>query len=296
MMTVGGEAVPARASAERLFTGNRPSAKVLRDRARAYSEARPGAFQSVDAALRHFRSIRVPASLAWAYKSIDKAASSSALRFLFEIEFGVPLTVSAESNTDINTDVVAHLSYGADVFRTPLELRAGPDCLDGALRLATVRHPGKRAMSAFLYLCRTQDLRSTWMVHDRLRLSALTGFDWRRHPRTLDGFLRFLDYVDAAHRAEAAGGRPVNTHWMRQRWLMRPELFRPVLIGRTEAMAPFYAEVAARLDRPLPADWTGPHTNAQPAEPGADFLAAPAARRRIAEVYGEDFEEFGYDH
>lgn len=283
------------AATARLFQDAKPSPKTVRERARDAKDRQPGHFGSVDGALRFFRNIRMPASGRWAFKSVDKAASSSALRFLFEMEFGVPLTVAHDSTTDINTDTIAHLSLGADLFRTPLEIADGTAQMAQALRLATVRDPGRRAVSSFLYICRTQDQRSGWMVQDRLRLSALTGFDWNRHPRTRDGFLRFLDYVDYAHTDAEGGGRPVNTHWMRQTWLIRPAIFKPDLLGRTEAMDLFYAEVADRLGRALPQGWTGPHTNAQDPEPGADLLTDGTVRRRIAGVYAQDFVEFDYD-
>lgn len=278
-----------------IFAGTRPAPGPTRAALNAAVARNPGAFRDRHDAERHFGSIRVPASFRWAFKSIDKAASSSALRFLFELEFGVPLTVEVTPPADINTDAIAHMAYDADVLRTPLEVRRGIARLEKALRLATTRDPAARAVSGFLYICRTQDQRAMWMVQDRLRLSALTGFDWQRHPRTLNGFLRFLDYVEAAHEAHLAGGRPVNTHWQAQWLLMQPAVFRPHLIGRTEAMGAFYAEVAARLDRPLPAGWSGPHTNAQRDEPATDLLESPAARERIGRIYARDFEEFGYD-
>lgn len=278
-----------------VFADQRPapaSARAMLDGAVA---RHPTALHNRRMAAQHFRSIRVPASHRWAFKSIDKSASSSALRFLFELEFGVPLTVEVTPPADINTDAIAHMAYDADLLRTPLEVPDGINRLESALRLATARHPAARAVSGFLYLCRTQDQRAMWMVEDRLRLSALTGFDWTRHPRTLDGFIRFLDYVEAAHEAHLSGGRRVNSHWQAQWLLMQPAVFRPHLIGRTEAMGAFYAEVAARLDRPLPAGWSGPHTNAQRGEPPTDLLDSPEVRALIGRIYARDFEEFGYD-
>jgi hypothetical protein len=72
-------------------------------------------------------------------------------------------------------------------------------------------------------------------------------------------------------------------------------VFRPEIVGRLEDLAQFHRTVAERLGRPLPAGWTAPRANAGSDQSLGEALDLPAARRRVAEVYARDFEEFGYD-
>lgn len=269
---------------------------AVRQEVEAVREKHVPALPTADAVRWFLDNIRMPRDVSWALKSVDKAGSSSCLRFLFELQFGVPLTVAADAAWDINPDAVSHLTFEAGVFRRPFDFEGGTTALfETSLRLATVRHPSTRALSAFLYLCKSQELQSTWFVNERLRLSALTGFDWTRHSRTPDGFVRFLDYVAASAEAARNGGLSVNSHWRAQWDLIRPGLFRPDLIGRTETLADFFIEIAARLGRPLPENWVAPHTNRQGYDSTDSFLGYPGVSDRLLALYRQDYEGFGYE-
>lgn len=279
----------------RLFFHRKPTWEQRKPALEALVARFPAEFKRPIDADAYLSNIRMPASLRWAYKSNDKAGSSSVKRFLFQLEFGVPLTVAITPPTDINEDAAPHHLAMASLFLSPDDVPGGiPALLDGALRLATVRDPATRAVSSFTYLCRSQEKSSVWFANDRLRLSALTGFDWTRHMHTVDGFLRFIDYVEASHHHAAAGGLPVNTHWLSQVCAVRPDLFRPDIVGRTENLPDFFSTVAQRLGHPPPQHDDIPHTNRQPGD-RADTLLTPATRSRIAQVYAADYQAFGYD-
>ena len=234
----------------------------------------------------------VPASFRWAYILNGKCATSSTLRFLFEMEFGVPLTVALQDDTDLNPDTVAHRLHRASVLRKLAELQRGAEVLPGALRLSTVRHPATRALSAFFYLCTTQDRAHPFMAEDRIRMNAIVGFDWTADSRTAPGFVKFLRYID--HGLRHNQHMQVNPHWRPQVTNTRPDAFQPDLIGKVEDLASFYRAVAARLDRPLPPGWREPHTNAQPPRDVTAF-DTPESCTLIARIYADDFAAFGYD-
>ena len=236
--------------------------------------------------------ITVPASLRWAFLTNDKCATSSTLRCLFQLEFGVPLTVALDTSDDINPDSVVHRLHQASVLRKLIELKRGVEILPAALRLTTVRHPATRALSAFFYLCATQDRKHAWMADDRLRMNAIVGFDWDTDCRTLPGHVKFLRYID--HSLQHNQQLRVNPHWRPQVSNIRPQVFRPDLVGRVEDMAPFFHQLAERLGQPLPAGWVEPRANSQPPR-DADAFDSPEIRALIARIYQADFEQFGYD-
>ena len=62
----------------------------------------PEVFGKPEDAIGRLRSIHLPASLRWAFLNNGKAGTSSAGRFLFQLEFGVPLTVDWDVPHDIN--------------------------------------------------------------------------------------------------------------------------------------------------------------------------------------------------
>ncbi len=247
----------------------------------------------VEAVRRFLDLVILPPSESWAFLSTGKAASSSVLRFLYEIEYGHPLTSKFISPHDINPAAVVHQLSLHGVFGRARMLGLSIDAVKARTRerLLVVRNPHARAASAFRYLCRSHELGAGWFLTARLRLEARTGFDWTSAPGTLDGFLKFLDFLEAE--AEDYGPDRLDTHWCSQARFARPEIYEPTLVGRVEAMDDFFSSVCERLDTPMPA--TIRHENCQSGATADDPLAAaPEARQRIERIYAADFEAFGY--
>lgn len=253
----------------------------------------PAQFASNEDVAVLMRSIHLPASLRWAFLNNGKAGTSSARRFLFELEFGVPLTAAWDVPQDINPDAVVHNLQGpSGLLRGAIALPDMMGAVEGALRLVTVRHPTARALSAFEYVCKSHDLRHSWFSQDRLRMNALVRFDWNDDPRTAAGFEKFLDFI--AIIGELAGRSAVNPHWRPQVENILPEVYRPDVVGRLEDMDAFYRMVADHLGQPLPASVMS-RANRQSYRSSRDDLLTPAALAMIERVYAADFEWLGID-
>ncbi len=241
-----------------------------------------------------------PHSGRWAYVSSGKTGTTSTLALLFRLEFGHENTALVDDPSDMNRDAAMHRAVDAGVFRS-VHARDDIDSLSGflarTLRIATVRHPTPRAWSAFRYLCRSQDLRHRQFAAARIRLCALTGFDWTRHARTRAGFERFLDFI-AIEMGEDSALLPDN-HW-RPQWLdIRPDVFRPDVLGRLETPDALTEALIARLGRapgdqaPLRRGDLNHDATTAPDLPA--WITAPSVRQRLAQVYGADYEAFDYD-
>lgn len=253
-------------------------------------QALPGAFANRNRLHQFFLDIFVPPSGAWAFKPNGKTGTSSTLEFLFALEFGLP--ISAATGDDFNPDQIVHRLAEARLFaRLPehpdvTEVQAS---LAQMLRLTTIRHPATRALSGYRYLCRAHRCGAAAFAVQRLRMTAIAGFDWDSHTDTPDGFLRFLDWVAAE---EEMGGWMTDPHFRPQVVNVRPDILRPDIIGRTEAMEDFFTAICARLDRPRPS--AQPPRNRQPQVDAADYLGPPALDR-ITRIFAADFEAFTYD-
>lgn len=279
-----------------VFHSPAPPRAALRSAAEPFFETHRAAFASLPRAVQFLSYVFTPASGAWAFRPNGKTGTTSTLHFLFHLEFGQPLEAKVRSADGMNTDsAAAHRLAEARVFsmlgargdgRDPAEVLAR------ALRLTTIRHPMDRAVSSFLYLCRAQDLQSTLFADDRLRMTALTGFDWGAHGFTLTGFERFLDYV--AIELPHHDARPLDSHFRPQVLNVLPEVLRPDLMGRCEDLPAFFRQIAARLDRPLPPDIDLETPRNRQDVPGRDALETPATRARVAQVYAADFDAFDY--
>ncbi|MEM6739928.1 MAG: sulfotransferase family 2 domain-containing protein [Pseudomonadota bacterium] len=270
-----------------------PAQRAMLARARA---AHGAAFRNEEALTQWFRFILLPASGAWAFKPNGKTGTTSLLHALFELEFGVPLTVSHHEPDGILEDHAVHCLAEARVFSPLTALRGAPcalDVLEKALRLTIVRHPLSRALSAFRYLCRADARAVSRFLRERLRMNAITGFDWQRDPDTPDGFRRFLDFV--AHELEHQASLPLDWHIGPQVLNVRPEIFQPDLVGRTEDVPAFLAEIAARLDRPLPERLRRAAPRNRAAMRPPDWAGDRALQARVAQVFAADFDAFGYD-
>lgn len=280
-----------------IFADRAPERKEQKARLRTALERHGAQFSTEAEAFGFFHYIVTPRSGGWAFKPSGKTGTTSALHFLFHLEFGRPLRAAVTRPGDLNVDQAAHELARARVFAFLPERGEAEDCLAylrRTLRLATVRHPGPRALSGFRYFCRAQAEGKEQFAVDRLRMNALVDFDWERHPDTPEGFVRFLEFI----RLELAENttRRTNEHWAPQHLNIRPEVFEPELLGRTENLPAFFLAVAERLDRPLPpgVELDTPRNPQAPVDRDA-FLDHPQARRLIAEVFARDFEAFGYD-
>jgi hypothetical protein len=252
----------------------------------------PEDFPTIDSARVFMTHFVVPASLRWAYKGNSKSGTSSTKRFLFELEFGVPLSTQIDPPNNIIHDSAPHQLKSANVFRDVFSLPSGFSALESALRLTTVRDPASRAVSAFLYLCVSGDQRHVWFSNDRLRMNAMVGFDWNRDIRTSQGMEKFLDYIRIM--IEEHGEDEIDRHWRPQVANVKPRVLKPHLIGKTEEMEAFYRAIAERLDLPLPENWVTPRVNRNTSDFDPKALLSANALSRIEMIYAKDFEEFGY--
>jgi hypothetical protein len=274
----------------RLFDAAETAPGKRRALAEQASARFPQAFRRPEEAQEYLGHVFLPASLRWAYCGNGKTGATSTKRVLFELEFGHPLTASLRLDTDMNSDPAPHFLKHAGVFRPVLWVPNGLDVLERALRLTTARHPTTRALSSFTYLCRSDEAAHPWLADERMRMNAVTGFDWTGERHTATGFLKFLDYLAAE--AEADRLRTGDPHLRPQVLNVRPEVLRPELVGRTERLDAFFRALAERLGRPLPERWKAPHSNRQ--DPVmAETLLTPAAMGRLASVFAADYEWLG---
>lgn len=266
-----------------------PQRKALTERV---MEHYPGQFASPEEAGDYLHHIFVPASLRWACSGNSKAGTTTVKRALFQLEFGVALTVEVQAE-DLNDDHVPHLLPRAGVFRTLSNLPSALQVLGKALRLTMARHPTARAISSFLYICHSQTRAHSLLSDDRFRMNALVGFDWNNDPGTARGFEKFLTYLQLNG---APGSERLNDPHLRpQVQNVRPELFKPDLIGRTENLAPFFRQIADRLGQSWPADWQPPQSNRQTPPFDRASLLTPATLRLIETVFEQDFAWLGED-
>ena len=254
-------------------------------------------FSSRQACDEFFSYMITPASSRWAFRPVGKTATTAALSTLFHLEFGSPLTADLNDPDDINEKPMLHRLTWHGVFRRLIardDYR--PDTyLNDNLYIATVRNPCSRAVSGFRYLCESQKRQHKAFAPERSRLCAATGFDWNKHANTPEGFQRFLDYI--AMSIGQSQGMLVNGHWRPQTDIIRPDLFRPDLVGRAENLGEFFHSLAEHLgNREFAAEAVAKnYLNAQPKVDISSFIEYPGTRQRLRDCYSNDFEEFGYD-
>lgn len=277
----------------RTLFGDPVSPEYRQKAAQRTRQAYPQHFPDRETALRYLNLIILPPSRRWAFISVGKSASSSALAFLFQAEYGTTLSVDVVPETDINPEAAIHMLSDHRVFERSQRLGLAAADLTGPdgphHRLCVVRNPLARAVSGFHYLCKSNALKSRWFVGDRFRINAAFGFDWARHPGTVEGFRLFLRYI--ASEIETVGADRVDGHWRPQVDFIKPQVFRPTLVGRVEALPAFYATLREALDvSELPEQ---PWKNRQAT--ASDTLSNDGeARRLCAEIYASDYETFGY--
>ncbi|MBN9889805.1 sulfotransferase family 2 domain-containing protein [Salipiger abyssi] len=257
----------------------------------------PEAFGAPEAAQRFVQNVWFPPSRAWRYQLNGKSGNTFVLNLLFELEYGTPFTcqVGQAETGNQHPDFALFQVLASGLWGNAFT--AGGTLSDvvkfPGLSLATVRDPYARALSGFFYLCRSHALGDRRFLTERIRMNALAGMDWERDANTPQGFSRFLHYLRDS--AEAFGAEDLDPHWMPQALHIRPEIYRPDLIGRTEDLAPFAKRVADRLDRPLPARMEGLRRNASSRpKDGPDFYAEPGLRGLVETLYARDFDLFDY--
>ncbi len=253
-------------------------------------------FASSAALQSYLKLIVQPPSKAWRYQLNGKSGNTFTLNLLYELEHGYPFRgrVAVSETGNQHPDFALFAQVGSGLLSTALvESKTWEDfCNFPGLRLATVRHPAKRALSGFRYLCRSHDVGDRRFLHERLRLSALTGFDFDTDRDTVRGFELFLAYI--RDYADSFGAEAVDPHWRLQALHIRPDLYRPDITGRTEEMASFAQTVAARLDRPLISDLSEMRSNASSTSVSDELLRGPSIHRLIEDIYGQDFDLFEY--
>ena len=253
-------------------------------------------FESREAHDEFFAYLITPRSGKWAFASAGKTGTSAALDLLFSIEFGHCNTVSVNDPTDLNRDAQTHRCVNHGVFRS-LRVRADitsfRDYLENSVRIATVRNPVNRLWSAFRYLCRSGEESHLMFLGHRLRMCALVGFDWKSHPYTREGFVRFLEYIRIIY--TETNGHGLDNHWKHQWMLIRPDFYKPEIIGRAENPSDFVRNLVERLDGApsLESVWRNPSDATGSELPG--YFAEVSIRNTIADLYAEDFQAFGYD-
>ncbi|WP_323763708.1 sulfotransferase family 2 domain-containing protein [Marinovum sp.] len=253
-------------------------------------------FQTVGEMQNFLMATYVPVDRSWVYKTNAKAGSSSVLSFLFALEFGVSFSVKLQTTADHNPDTALHQMRAAHVFQPVLNLPGIdniPEFLAKTFSFTVVREPARRVLSSFRYICQSNEKQSEKLLRDRIRLSALTGFDWDWHPGTIDGFQRFLEFIQVE--SEQEGIVSVNNHWRPQWRNTQIDLLKPDLVGRLEAMPAFYRDLCKALDRPLPKELVADIRNRQPSGDSNTFLADSKCRQLIRDIYARDYELFGYD-
>jgi hypothetical protein len=268
----------------------RPQRIAMADRA---MNRFPGKFPTQESALDFLSDITMPASGRWAYIGNAKTGTSSTKRFLFQLEFGVPLSVSYEPRIDVNTDAVSHALARSGVFRALPNIASGLNALNKSLRLATARHPVARALSSFNYLSLTDAECSPWLAIERIRMNATVGFDWTKDRYTHDGFIKFLNHL--AENERRTGDVIDDPHLRPQVRNVRPDIYRPDLIGRTENLPAFFCAVAERLDTPLPDNLADLPSNQQDVAVTPDALLSKDSKRLMAEVFAADFDWLNED-
>ncbi|TAN50965.1 MAG: hypothetical protein EPN21_07755, partial [Methylococcaceae bacterium] len=210
--------------------------RVVQETLRDYSQH----FGCNDEVRNFLRSIIVPRSKRWSFISTGKSASSTMLSFLFEAEFGCQLSAHFEAPFDINPSAVVHQLAETQVFMRAIYVPLSAADILGlhpARRIAVVRDPLERAISAFLYFCKSDELKKSWFLGDRLRINAIMQFDWNTMPYTPEGFKRFLQYIQ--HETARLGHWRIDAHWRPQYHFIYPGVFAPTHIGKVEKLDEF---------------------------------------------------------
>lgn len=278
----------------RLFPPRKP--KALSPLLAGLLKLFPDDFRSPEAAQRFAQLIWFPPSRAWRYQLNGKSGNTFVLNLLFEIEYGTRFScrVDPGQTGNLHPDMALFSMLDARLYSNALQQQDRPEAFLGfpGLSLATVREPCSRLLSAFFYLSRSHEVGDRRFLPERLRINALAGMDWDRDAGTPEGFARFVAYIGAI--ADGPGADTLDAHWLPQALHIRPAIYKPDLVGRTEDLPRFARDLSARLDRPLPADMDGLRTNKSKRPDTRAFLTQPGVCATIEKVYAADFDLFEY--
>ncbi len=280
---------------QRLFPAKPTSQPAIVTR---YMAAHPEAFDSETAVARYLKLIVCPPSRRWRYQLNGKSGNTYALNLLFEIEYGCPFTAALDQagSGNLHPDFALFQLVSAGLLSTLSKLGDPIEEIDAfpGLSLATVRNPWTRIVSAFFYLCRSHEVGDRRFLPERIRLNALCQFDWEKDTNTVRGFEKFVDYIDIV--ARDLGPDALDAHWLPQALHIRPDLYRPDIIGRTEALDRFAEEVQDALDVEQRVPVSRLRTNRRPGHgiDVAEFVSSSRVQEIVRRIYAEDFGRFGY--
>lgn len=228
--------------------------------------------------------VTLPASGRWAYGRIPKTGTNTVLALLHYLEFGVEITTQIADPANASADTAPHRLADAGVFMPVLRTTHAPAVLDSAFRFTLLRHPVRRTLSSFAYLCRSHDLATSQLAPVRLRLTAMTGFDWTRDPHTQTGLLKFLDFVEESL---ATTRLRLDRHMAPQSAALPRKIFAPHLTGRLEEMPAFASRLAALFGtQSVPDHLTQTPRNATTHAP---LTVDAPAQSRIETLFADDF-------
>ena len=86
----------------------------------------------------------------------------------------------------------------------------------------------------------------------------------------------------------------MDSHFRPQVLNILPDVFRPDLIGRCEDLPGFFAQIAERLDRPVPEGALEARALNVQKIPNRDQFDTPGLRQRVADVFAADYDQFNY--
>ncbi len=245
-------------------------------------------FTNKAAMVRFLDSLSLPSTGAWAYARIPKTGTHSVLDALHQLEFGYPLTTKVTLPNNISSNMAPHMLDEAGVFMSPLQSHHTSETLRAAMRFTVIREPVARAMSSFRYLCKSHELASRQLAPVRLRLTAMTGFNWDTHVNTPIGLEKMVIFVAESL---ANPGFKLDRHIAPQSTSLPRDFFQPYMTGRTEELPRFLDNLADefgiasthRSRFAMRNAATGPDT----------FAVTRRLRQTIEDAYAEDVAWYG---
>lgn len=234
---------------------------------------------------RVMQRITMPADGTWAYGSNPKAATTTTYNALFELTFGHRLSAALDEGVANWVDQPAQNLGQGQLFYQLAEFENSLAAMDLAFRFSVVRNPYDRAVSAFHFVCFSQDKAMRHFYTDRLRMNVL-GFDWDTDPYTEQGFEKFMNYVEFEAHDTRTSGRLPDPHFRPQAMNICLEFLNPHLVFRVDDLAEGLQVIATQLGRPQFSEkTTKARLNAQP-----ERQSYTKHNALIERVYAPDFE------
>lgn len=263
-----------------------------------YMAAHSDHFDSGMAAARYLNLIFFPPSRRWRYQLNGKSGTTFVLNLLFEIEYGCRFTAQVDPAMTGNQhpDFAVFQLPHSGLLANAIEAGDSVEDIDtfAGLSLATVRNPWTRILSAFFYLCRSHEIGDKRFLAERIRLNALCRFDWDADRNTATGFAKFVDYIDIM--TKELGVDSLDAHWLPQARHIRPDLYRPTILGRTENLRAFSDALqdALHVEKRVALDALRGNKQKGSKKDISNFFAQPRTKTTIRKLYEEDFDIFKY--